>query len=164
MKQIVYKVTVINFYFLTLRFVLTLFVLIIIVSLRVNLDMGKAVYSWMVQRDKDIAGTVVRSTTIPEELGRIVYFLSDKTGTLTQNEMVSLEYIFVCISSSWFNSKDLNMIFVYMNDAGIEVIVKSVDRCSSGSILGQCLLELTVWMRSVYTHLVSLVFVCVKQM
>ena len=58
-------------------------------SLRVNLDLGKVVYSWFIQRDKDIPNTVVRSTTIPEELGRIQYLMSDKTGTLTQNEMVS---------------------------------------------------------------------------
>lgn len=69
------------------RFVL-LFSYIIPISLRVNLDMGKAFYSWSIQKDKEIAGTVVRSTTIPEELGRISYLLSDKTGTLTQNEMV----------------------------------------------------------------------------
>ncbi|XP_021914098.1 probable phospholipid-transporting ATPase IIB isoform X4 [Zootermopsis nevadensis] len=69
------------------RFVL-LFSYIIPISLRVNLDMGKAFYSWSIQRDEDISGTVVRSTTIPEELGRISYLLSDKTGTLTQNEMV----------------------------------------------------------------------------
>lgn len=50
--------------------------------------MGKAAYSWLVMRDKQIPGTVVRSTTIPEELGRISYLMSDKTGTLTQNEMV----------------------------------------------------------------------------
>lgn len=58
-------------------------------SLRVNLDVGKVVYAWMIQRDKNIPDTVVRSTTIPEEMGRIQYLLSDKTGTLTQNEMVS---------------------------------------------------------------------------
>ena len=57
-------------------------------SLRVNLDMGKLVYSWAIQRDDAIPGTLVRSSTIPEELGRIEYLLSDKTGTLTQNEMV----------------------------------------------------------------------------
>lgn len=69
------------------RFVL-LFSYIIPISLRVNLDMGKAFYSWQMQNDVEIKGTVVRSTTIPEELGRISYLLTDKTGTLTQNEMV----------------------------------------------------------------------------
>jgi phospholipid-translocating ATPase len=49
--------------------------------------MGKTVYSWFIQRDQGIPGAVVRTSTIPEELGRIEYLLSDKTGTLTQNEM-----------------------------------------------------------------------------
>jgi phospholipid-translocating ATPase len=66
---------------------LVLFSTIVPISLRVNLDMGKTVYSWFIQRDRGIEGTVVRTSTIPEELGRIEYILSDKTGTLTQNEM-----------------------------------------------------------------------------
>lgn len=53
-----------------------------IYSLRVNLDMGKAAYGWMIMRDKNIPGTVVRTSTIPEELGRLVYLLTDKTGTV----------------------------------------------------------------------------------
>lgn len=57
-------------------------------SLRVNLDMGKLMYSWIIQRDANIRGNLVRNSTIPEELGRIEYLLSDKTGTLTKNEMV----------------------------------------------------------------------------
>ena len=69
------------------RFIV-LFSYIIPISLRVNLDMGKVAYSWFITRDDAIPNTVVRSTTIPEELGRINYLLTDKTGTLTQNEMV----------------------------------------------------------------------------
>ncbi|XP_048219489.1 probable phospholipid-transporting ATPase IIB isoform X7 [Perognathus longimembris pacificus] len=69
------------------RFLL-LFSYIIPISLRVNLDMGKAAYGWMIMKDENIPGTVVRTSTIPEELGRLVYLLTDKTGTLTQNEMI----------------------------------------------------------------------------
>lgn len=75
-----------KWYVKVMRF-LVLFSTIVPISLRVNLDMGKTVYSWFIQRDAGIQGAVVRTSTIPEELGRIEYLLSDKTGTLTQNEM-----------------------------------------------------------------------------
>jgi len=54
-------------------------------SLRVNLDLGKTAYAWQIEHDKDVAGTVVRTSTIPEELGRIEYLFTDKTGTITKN-------------------------------------------------------------------------------
>jgi len=73
----------INFF----RFVLLLSA-IIPISLRVNLDMAKVFYCYGIYHDQDMPGTIPRNSTIPEELGRIQYLLTDKTGTLTQNDMV----------------------------------------------------------------------------
>jgi len=56
----------INFF----RFVLLL-CSIIPISLRVNLDLAKVYYSYCIQKDTEVPGTIPRNSTIAEELGRI---------------------------------------------------------------------------------------------
>jgi phospholipid-translocating ATPase len=83
------------FYIKFFRFLLLLSS-IIPISLRVNLDLAKIWYSYCIDHDDAIPDTKVRNSSIPEELGRIQWLLSDKTGTLTRNEMelkkINLEY------------------------------------------------------------------------
>lgn len=61
---------------------------IIPISLRVNLDVAKMYYCYSINHDPDMEGALARNSTIPEELGRVSYILTDKTGTLTQNFMI----------------------------------------------------------------------------
>ena len=46
---------------------------------------------------------MARNSNIPEDLGRLSYLISDKTGTLTQNEMVCKK---VCIEAAIFEADD----------------------------------------------------------
>ncbi|KAL7719572.1 Phospholipid-transporting ATPase [Entamoeba marina] len=67
------------------------------ISLRVNLEVSKLFYSFLINFDPNIPGTTVRNTNLPEALGKIDYLFTDKTGTLTINEMelkrISMEHI-----------------------------------------------------------------------
>ena len=61
---------------------------VIPISMRVNLDMSKIYYCYGIYTDDKIPETIPRNSTIPEELGRVQFLLTDKTGTLTKNDMI----------------------------------------------------------------------------
>ena len=50
------------------------------------MDFSKLFFSKAISSDEEI-GAVARNSTIPEELGRVSVIFSDKTGTITSNEM-----------------------------------------------------------------------------
>ena len=77
---------------------------IIPISLRVNLDIAKAINSVKISREELIPETLVRNSQIPEELGRIEYLFSDKTGTLTKNEMIFKK---LYLETDQFNEENL---------------------------------------------------------
>jgi phospholipid-translocating ATPase len=81
---------------------------IIPISLRVNLDLAKLWYGYCINTDSGIQGAIARNSNIPEELGRVQFLITDKTGTLTQNDMICKR---ICTEFSEFsveeNRKDL---------------------------------------------------------
>jgi phospholipid-translocating ATPase len=94
-----------SWYFKAFR-ILILLSSIIPISMRVNLDFAKIYYSYLISTDeKHIPGCISRNSTIPEELGRIQYMFSDKTGTLTQNDMVFKK---VAMEFTQFTEENMN--------------------------------------------------------
>lgn len=66
-----------------IRFIV-IFSSVIPISLKVSIDLSRYIYRYFIQKD---IGCQVRNGTISEDLGRIGYLLTDKTGTLTCNIM-----------------------------------------------------------------------------
>jgi phospholipid-translocating ATPase len=95
-----------DWYFKFFRMILLL-CSIIPISMKINLDLAKIYYSYGIGEDEGIPGCIARNSTIPEELGRLQFLLSDKTGTLTQNDM-----IFKKIAMEWaqFGEEDVGEI------------------------------------------------------
>ena len=91
-----------NWHILFFRFVLLLSA-IIPISLRVNLDLAKIWYSYLIYHDKEMPDSIVRNSNIPEDLGRIQYLFSDKTGTLTQNCM---EFKRLSVDDTYFDMSE----------------------------------------------------------
>ena len=92
-----------QWYIMLIRFIVLLSC-IIPISLRVNFDIAKLYYCYIISNDDKIKGTIARNSTIPEELGRIEYLFSDKTGTLTQNVM---EFKKLCINNVIMEKKEI---------------------------------------------------------
>ena len=61
---------------------------IIPISMKVNHDISRLYYSSRINSDIEISGCQARNSNTCEDLGRIEYFLTDKTGTLTKNIMI----------------------------------------------------------------------------
>ena len=78
---------------------------IIPIRLRVNLDFCKTYFSYKISNDEHLPETVCRNSSIPEELGRIEYLLSDKTGTLTYNDMIFKK---LSVNETLYTSDDLD--------------------------------------------------------
>jgi P-type E1-E2 ATPase len=63
------------------------------ISLYVSLEIIKIIQSFLIQNDQTMydevteKGANVRTSDLIEELGQVEFVFSDKTGTLTKNEM-----------------------------------------------------------------------------
>ncbi|XP_069749632.1 phospholipid-transporting ATPase IG-like isoform X3 [Narcine bancroftii] len=91
---------------------MVLFNFIIPVSMYVTVEMQKFLGSYFITWDKDMyddlldEGALVNTSDLNEELGQIEYVFTDKTGTLTENNM---EFIECCIDGFKYKNVGIEM-------------------------------------------------------
>ncbi|ELA42888.1 phospholipid-translocating P-type ATPase, flippase [Vittaforma corneae ATCC 50505] len=69
------------------RFII-IFSYVIPISLRFMITTARFIYAYRLSKDPSLSTVKVLTNTLQEELARISFFLTDKTGTLTKNEMI----------------------------------------------------------------------------
>uniref|UniRef100_A0A672PDE0 Phospholipid-transporting ATPase n=1 Tax=Sinocyclocheilus grahami TaxID=75366 RepID=A0A672PDE0_SINGR len=133
---------------------MVLFNFIIPVSMYVTVEMQKFLGSFFITWDKDFfdpeiqEGALVNTSDLNEELGQVEYVFTDKTGTLTQNNMEFIECCidvhiicmlgfmchFVCLFISIYQEKEELFLralclchTVQVKEAGSEVLADQVD-------------------------------------
>lgn len=99
-------------------------------SLRVNLDIVKLVYAARINDDKYIDGTICRNSQMTEDLGRVNFLLSDKTGTLTQNEMIFKKLTTGLMQFSEEDFEELNRMIKDVNPLTSEKLSKKTQDIS----------------------------------
>lgn len=65
----------------------TIFSYIIPISLKFMITMARFLYPYELSKDPTLSSVKILTNTLQEELARVSFFLTDKTGTLTKNEM-----------------------------------------------------------------------------
>lgn len=76
-----------EFSLVAFRFII-IFSYVIPISLKFMITTARLLYTYLLARDEILKTAKVQTNSLQEELARISFFLTDKTGTLTKNEMM----------------------------------------------------------------------------